>query len=173
MPLGYSMNPSIFTASCLSTGAVCGIGALFIFSRISGFRRTGREGISLCKHAGICPRFLCEVHTLELVPKCGNLQLLVEAIFWPNGFPRQSGCGDVNCMTCFVLSPMFLASRAPALSFLLRVCCPQQGHRRGVGCYSWVLRNFVRIVAMLLFVVGILVNYDIAVGNDRKAGGTG
>lgn len=38
---------------------------------------------------------------------------------------------------------------------------------------SWVLRNFVRIVAMLLFVVGILVNYDIVVGNDRKAGGTG
>eukprot|EP00752_Nemacystus_decipiens_P011149 g9905.t1 len=48
-----------------------------------------------------------------------------------------------------------------------------QGHRRGVEPCSWVLRNFVRIVAMLLFVVGILVNYDIAVGNDRKAGGTG
>lgn len=38
---------------------------------------------------------------------------------------------------------------------------------------SWVLRNFVRIMAMLLFVVGILVNYDIVVGNDQKAGGTG
>ena len=173
MPLGYSMNPSIFTASCLSTGAVCGIGALFIFSRISGFRRTGREGISLCKHTDICPRFLCEVHALELVPKCGILNFSLKQSLGPTVSRAKVDGGDVNCMTCFVLSPMFLASRAPALSFLLRVCCPQQGHRRGVGCYSWVLRNFVRIVAMLLFVVGILVNYDIAVGNDRKAGGTG
>lgn len=48
----------------------------------------------------------------------------------------------------------------------------QQGHRRGVEPCSWFLRNFVPIVAVLLFVVGILVNYDI-VGNDVKAGGTG
>ena len=66
--------------------------------------------------------------------------------------------------------------RAPARPLSLFVSMfsfSQQGHRRGVEPCSWVLRNFVRIVAMLLFVVGILVNYDIVVGNDDKAGGTG
>lgn len=37
---------------------------------------------------------------------------------------------------------------------------------------SWFLRNFVRIVAVMIFVVGILVNYDV-LGNDDKAGGAG
>lgn len=49
----------------------------------------------------------------------------------------------------------------------------QQGHRRGVEPCSWVLRNFVGIVSVLLFVVQILVNYDIGIGDDNKAGGTG
>ncbi|CAM9287564.1 unnamed protein product [Ectocarpus fasciculatus] len=48
-----------------------------------------------------------------------------------------------------------------------------QGHRRGVEPCSWVLRNFVGIVSVLLFVVHILVNYDIGIGDDNKAGGTG
>ncbi|CAM9530988.1 unnamed protein product, partial [Hapterophycus canaliculatus] len=47
-----------------------------------------------------------------------------------------------------------------------------QGHRRAVEPCSWVLRNFVRILATMIFVLGVLVNYDIA-GNDHKAGGTG
>lgn len=64
-------------------------------------------------------------------------------------------------------------SPAPSLSFSFLFLSTQQGHRRGVEPCSWVLRNFVRIVAVLLFVVGILVNYDIVVGNDTKAGGTG
>lgn len=38
---------------------------------------------------------------------------------------------------------------------------------------SWFLRNFVRIVAVMILVVGVLVNYDIIVGDDEKAGGTG
>lgn len=52
-------------------------------------------------------------------------------------------------------------------------CQPQQGHRRSVEPCSWFLRNFVGIVAVMIFVVGILVNYDTIVGNDEKAGGTG
>ncbi|CAM9246335.1 unnamed protein product [Laminaria digitata] len=48
-----------------------------------------------------------------------------------------------------------------------------QGHRRSVEPCSWFLRNFVRIVAVMIFVVGILVNYDFIVGNDDKAGGAG
>lgn len=49
----------------------------------------------------------------------------------------------------------------------------QQGHRRSVEPCSWFLRNFVRILATIIFVVSILVNYDAFVGDDEKAGGTG
>jgi len=47
-----------------------------------------------------------------------------------------------------------------------------EGHRKRVEPYSWIMRNLMRIIAGCLIFVGVLVNYDL-IGNDRDAGVSG